>query len=881
MICLIVSSLIAFGTASAAGPKSKKAAAPPRAVAAQPQVIELGGGWQVQAAAAVKEPGEAIAAPGFDAAGWYPAALPATVMAVLVANGVYKDIFFAKNLETIPEEPFKGPWWYRQEFDLPKEAPFTTARLIFEGINYRANIFLNGEKIAAADQTFGAFRVFDLNVSDLAMTGRNYLAVEVLPPQPGEPTIGFVDWNPKPPDRNMGIFRPVKVKLSGPVALDHPFVSSQVDTQTLKQAKLTVTALLTNHGEKEARGTIKGEIGAIAFSQPYTLKPGASAEVTFTPEQFPQLVVAEPRLWWPAGMGDPELYDLHIAALVDDAASDEQAIRFGIRQVGDYLNAQGHRGYTVNGRPVLIRGGGWVDDLLLREDEKNLEAQVRYTLHMNLNTIRMEGIWGSSQKIFDLCDRYGILLMVGWSCQWEWEDYLGKPQESEMYGAAKTPEDMELLAAYFRDQVLWLRRHPSIYVWVVGSDKLPWPEMEKRYRRDLPLLDASRPLLTSCKTWTSEVSGSSAVKMNGPYDYVTPNYWYVDKENGGAFGFNTETGPGPQPPPLESMAKMIPADRLWPINDVWDFHCARNEFANMNRYMLGFNQRYGPAKDAADFAFRAQACNYEGMRAMFEAFAANRPLATGIIQWMHNAAWPKLFWQFYDYFLMPTGAFYGARQANRPQTLIYHYGDNGIYLANQSLQDMKGLKAVIRACDIRGKLRFINALALDAPANASRKVLDLPRIKKLGKTWFLDLQLQDSAGNPLSDNVYWLSAKPDVLDYGKSEWFYTPCKEWADLTALNGLKPATVQVEHGWAERGAEKEITVTLRNPGRQVAFFIELSVRGDKSGRTVVPVFWEDNYVSLLPGMSRTIRATFAAADLGGEKPVFSYKGWNVKGE
>ncbi len=151
-------------------------------------------------------------------------------------------------------EPFKGPWWYRQEFDLPKEAPFATARLIFEGINYRANIFLNGEKIAAADQIFGAFRVFDLNISDLAVTGRNYLAVEVLPPQPGEPTIGFVDWNPKPPDRNMGIFRPVRVKLSGPVSLDHPFVTSQVDTQTLKEAKLTVTALLTNHGDKRGHG---------------------------------------------------------------------------------------------------------------------------------------------------------------------------------------------------------------------------------------------------------------------------------------------------------------------------------------------------------------------------------------------------------------------------------------------------------------------------------------------------------------------------------------------------------------------------------------------------------------------------------------------------
>ncbi len=881
LICLIASSLIVCGATAATKPKPVKAAVRPIAVAAQPQVIELGSDWQVQAAAAVKEPGEAIAAPGFDATGWYPASVPATVMGVLMANGVYKDIFFARNLETIPEAQFKGPWWYRQEFDLPKEAPFSTARLIFEGINYRANIFLNGEKIAAADKVFGAFRVFELNISDLAVTGRNYLAVEVLPPQPGEPTIGFVDWNPKPPDRNMGIFRPVRVKLSGPVSLDHPFVSSQVDTGTLKEAKLTVTALLTNHGASEATGTVQGEIGAITFSQPYALKPGASAEVTFTPEQFPQLVVVDPRLWWPAGMGDPELYDLRISARVAGAASDAQALRFGIRQVGDYLNAQGHRGYTVNGRQVLIRGGGWVDDLLLREDDRNLEAQVRYTRHMNLNTIRLEGIWGSSQKLYDLCDRYGILLMVGWSCQWEWEDYLGKPQESEMYGAAKTPEDMDLLAAYFHDQILWLRHHPSIYVWVVGSDKLPWPEMEKRYRRDLPLLDASRPLLTSCKTWTSEVSGSSAVKMNGPYDYVTPNYWYVDKENGGAFGFNTETGPGAQPPPLESLKKMIPADRLWPINDVWDFHCARNEFAKMDRYMLGFNQRYGPAKDAADFAFRAQADNYEGMRAMFAAFAANRPLTTGIIQWMHNAAWPKLFWQFYDYFLMPTGAFYGARQACQPQTLIYHYGDNGIYLVNQELADKPGLKAVISAYDIRSRLLFRQTIPVDAAANASRKIFDLPKIKKLTKTWFLDLRLQDAAGAMLAGNFYWLSTKPDVLDYSKSEWFYTPCKEWGDLTALNGLPPAAVHAETAMADRGADKEVTVTLRNPGKNIAFFIELAVRGEASGRTVLPVFWEDNYVSLLPGESRTIRATFAAADLGGEKPVFSYKGWNVKGE
>jgi exo-1,4-beta-D-glucosaminidase len=301
----------------------------------------------------------------------------------------------------------------------------------------------------------------------------------------------------------------------------------------------------------------------------------------------------------------------------------------------------------------------------------------------------------------------------------------------------------------------------------------------------------------------------------------------------------------------------------------------------MDRYMLGFDQRYGPAKDAVDFAVRAQACNYEGMRAMFGAFAANRPLTTGIIQWMHNAAWPKLYWQFYDYFLMPTGAFYGARQACRPQTLLYHYGDNGIYLVNQALADLPGATAVISAYDLDGRLRFRRAVTADAPANGSRRIFSLPKIKRLRGAWFLDLQLQDAAGKMLADNFYWLSTKPDVLDYSKSEWFYTPCREWADLTALNRMKPAAIQVEHRFTGSGPEREITVILRNPGRRVAFFIELSVRTDRSGRTVVPVFWEDNYVSLPPGASRTIRATFAAADLEGENPAFSYQGWNVKGK
>jgi exo-1,4-beta-D-glucosaminidase len=227
---------------------------------------------------------------------------------------------------------------------------------------------------------------------------------------------------------------------------------------------------------------------------------------------------------------------------------------------------------------------------------------------------------------------------------------------------------------------------------------------------------------------------------------------------------------------------------------------------------------------------------------------------------------------------MPTGAFYATRKACQPLTLIYNYGSNGIYLVNQTLTEKSGLQAVISVFDAESKLLFSKKIPIAALANASNKIFDLPQLENLTPVWFLDLRLQDKSGNLLADNFYWLSIKPDVLDYSKSEWFYTPCKEWADFTFLNNLPPAQVKIKHHFATRGQEHEITVTLRNPGKTIAFGIELSVRGERSAKTIVPVFWADNYVSLIPGESKTVRATFASADLKGEKPIFLYRGWNV---
>ena len=833
----------------------------------------LKAGWSIRSSSEVSAKPEELSKPVFDTSGWCATTVPNTVLAALVRCGVYRDPYFGKNLTTISYEPFQVSWWYRNKFDLDPATRLENVRLIFDGINYSANIFLNGKKIASADEVSGAFKRFDFDITSVVRRKGNVLSVQVFPPKPGDLTIGFVDWNPVPPDRNMGLFREVKVKSTGLVSLENLFVDSKLES--LNEAHLTINGELVNHSNQAVSGTIFGEIeGGIQFTQNYSLGPKETKEFRILPSEFSDLIVKNPRLWWPNNLGSPELYSLSVTVRHLQKASDKQNLNFGIREFKDYLNEQGHRGYIVNGKKILIRGGGWVDDLFLYEDEKNLEAQFQYVKHLNLNTVRLEGIWGSSEKLYELADRYGIMLMVGFSCQWEWKGYFGK-EVDEKFGGIMSEEDMKLAVEYLRHQVLWLREHPSIFVWALASDMLPNPELEKRYRALLAQIDPGRPILSATKGFTSEVSGPTAVKMLGPYEYVTPNYWYVDTENGGAYGFNTETSPGAQPPPMESIEKQFAKEHHWPINDVWDFHSGRNEFKSMDYYMKAFNKRYGAATDLEDFAKKAQALNYEAVRAMYEAFGTRKPVSTGIVMWMLNAAWPKMFWQLYDYYLMPGGSFYGARKANQPLNISFDYGKRSIFIVNDTYQSHSSLNAEIKLLSFESKELLSQNLKTSIGEYESKQILELPSGQNTSPIQFLSLKLKDADGKVVADNFYWLSSKPDVLDFEKTDWYYTPIKEHADFTSFSKLEPVKVSVEQKWDDNG----VSVTLKNPTQKVAFFIELKVIGDKTGRTILPVLWDDNYVSLLPGETKQLSARFSLENLNGEKPILMYSGWNVK--
>jgi exo-1,4-beta-D-glucosaminidase len=869
--------------------------------------------WYVQSSEKAKGTGEQISRPGFKVDAWYPAVVPSTVLGTLVESNVYRDIFFGKNLEKVPTAPFEAPWWYRKEFIVPGGPGLTHFWLEFDGINYRANVWLNGQKIGDAGKIYGAYRRFAIDVTEnVKRTEKNVLAVEVFPPKPGEPTIGWVDWNPAPPDKAMGLFRDVRVRATGDVSIEDPFVMTKLDLAGFKEARLTVTADLVNHGDRDLSGTLEGRIGNATFSREVSLRPGETRKVELTPETTPELVIKDPRVWWTHDLGKPELYLLSLsftlkgaekaepqgAAPADNGQeknerperrgrrlpgmprvmpSDSRIVRFGIREITDYRTADGFRGFKLNGRKILIRGGGWADDMLLDAKPRRLQAQVLYARQANLNALRFEGFWGTGQDLYNLCDENGILIMVGWSCHWEWTNYLGQPAD-EPYGGIVTPELMDLVAASWKDQVLWLRNHPSIFVWAEASDMIPHPDLEKRYIEILKEIDPTRPTLVSTKDKTSSITGFSGVKMRGPYDYVPPVYWYVDTRNGGAYGFNTETGPGPQVPPLESLRKMIPEDKLWPINDVWNFHCSRGMFKDLGRYNEAMEKRLGPAKDLEDYLRKAQFLNYEAMRAMFEAFVANKYKATGVIQWMYNSAWPKLWWQLYDYSLQPTGAFYGARKAGEPVHILYNYGNQEIVAVSSGSEPAAKLRASIRLLDFG--LNEVIAKTVDFGLAADEvKTIDVLRPPAgLTPTYFLDLRVFKDKDTLVDANFYCLSTKPETLDEANSTWYVTPIKDFADLTALASLKPVTVRVKDKTSKQGPMTKITVELSNPSPDLALMIELRVVRDASDELVLPVFFDDNYITLLPKETRKVSAVVSTDDLAGEQPLIKVRGWNV---
>jgi exo-1,4-beta-D-glucosaminidase len=850
----------------------------------------LSDNWSIISSKKTDLDGFALSKSGdFDQSKWVKTKVPTTVMGALVEAGVIKDPFFGKNLENIPKTDFEDPWWFRTTFDLDEfNAKGEVARLLLDGINYRASIWLNGSQVSSGDSIYGAFNQFDLNISKLAKANDNILAIEIFPPKPRDFYMGFVDWAPTPPDKYMGIFRDVHIKRTGKVSMDRIFVAPDVDLVTLKNATLKVTADVTNYSDETKQVEVSGKIENISFKSDFPLKAGETKPVKF------DLKVGNPRLWWPNGLGKPEMYDLKMELKDGHQLADQKSTRFGIRKIETYLTKDTVRGYKVNGREVLIKSGGWVDDLFLRYMPEKDAAQIRMVKEMNMNSIRFEGIWGNNQHIFDLCDENGILMMIGWSCQWEWPDYLGlemkvNPDEAnmginesvELNGVKYSPKEQELLAGYLKSQVVWLRNHPSILTWATGSDAYPKTELEAKYNEVLKKYDQTRPLLISSGKFTSKISGPSGMKMNGPYEYVPPVYWYEDRKFGGAFGFNSETGPGPQIPPLWCIQQMMPADKLWPpMNDQWDWHSGRKDFNSVKVYLKAMNTRYGESKNIEELALKAQLMNYEAIRPMFESFVVNKPVTTGVVQWMLNSPWPEFYWQLYDYSLMPTGALYGTKKACQPLNLMYNYFDKKVYVSNDGRGAMENFDAEIALYNLKSEKIFSQSLKVNLTENLAKMICELPALKGDHEVYFLDLKLKNPAGEIVADNFYWLATSQDQMEWKRTVWFYTPQKEFADFRKIGLMTPVKPDISRIDANEGEEGTIAVSMNNSTKVISFFNEVVLEKKTSGQPVLPQFLNDNYISLLPGETKTVIVKYHLKDLAGDEPIVKIQGINLPG-
>jgi len=865
--------------------------------------------WVIQSSAKVQQSGAEVSGGAFSTHDWFAVSGRATVMAGLLENGKYPDVFYSDNLRAveIPDasgNQFVVPWWYRTQFTLQKSAHDVHTLLRTNGLIASADVWVNGHLVADRATVAGAYPVYEFDITSIVREGANTLALRVYPVDPQRAlVIGWVDWNPMPPDYNMGPWRGVDIVQTGPVQLRFPNATSVLSLPDLARATLTVKVDVRNLDSVPHDASVSGEAAGISLQQIVHLAAGQTRTLAFSPSTDPGLRLNHPKVWWPVGMGEHPLYRLQLAATVDGAMSDRADATFGIRDVSSRLTKQGHRQFIVNGKPLLIRGAGWAPDLFLRDDPKRMEAQFDYVLNLGLNTIRSEGKL-EDQHFYDLADSAGLMILPGWECCDKWEAW------SQSGGEPWDDADMKVAEASMASEARLLRNHPSVIGFLIGSDSAPPPTIAKKYIDTLRAADwqtpivaaASRREATDAPVTVNEVTAvpktagthraadvfPSGMKMDGPYDWVPPAYWYADKL-GGAFGFDAEMSAGVTIPRLEDVKRMLSPleqDALWKYPKTRQYHAADSwsPFATLEQFDNALAKRYGAPKDLADYVAKGQLENYDNVRAQFEAFNANmnddaaNP-STGVIYWMLNNAWPSLHWHLYDYYLNPAGAYFGAKKANEPVHIQYSYDTRAIVLANHTLTAAHRLKARIRARDIDGSVRYDKQFrGIELAGNRTLQLTTLPQGLGLSNTYFVELNLESADGQLVSRNVYWLSAQPDQLDWAHSNWYLTPVSQYADLTALQSLPRASSEVRASTRREGNENVTTVTLAVPAsaKNVALFQHLSIRQSAQGDLVLPILWSDNDVTLWPGESLTVTARYAAQEPA--TPVAEVSGWNV---
>ena len=833
--------------------------------------------WRMQSSVTDHTKGNQISTTNFSANNWYPITVPSTIIAALLANHVYNfDPFYAKNFEKLKDEKLDHPWWFRKEFSLPSSEKNKNVVLKLHGINYKANVWLNGKLIADSVQIKGPFRIFDLDVTkSISYDKKNVLAIEILRPfnpnkQDGDLAIDYADWIHYPPDYNCGIVNNVEIKTYNKVGVNYPEVTTHFDLPSLNVAHLNVYAVVTNYTNEQQDAIVKGKINNdISFEQKIQLQPNEKKQISFSSDDYNQLNINNPKIWWPWQYGEQNLNRIELSCSVNNSTSNLISENFGIREISSTLINKASREFFVNGKAIMLRGAAWSPDIFQRHSAERQEQELTLVRDMNMNIVRSEGKF-EDDNFYDICDKKGLLVMTGWMCCGTWQ-YPENWDNAEREVAMSSDSSM----------MLWLRNKACIMVWLNGSDMPPRDTtVESDYLHIEDQLNWPNPTISTADGTKSKVSGFSGVKMSGPYDWVPPSYWENDTTKyGGAWSFATEISPGPAIPPYESLVKFLPKDSIATGNSDWLYHCGTMEFGNTKIFDSALYNRYGTPKDIHDYISKAQLQNYEGNRAMMEAYGLHKyHTATGVVQWMLANSWPSLIWHTYDYYLYPAGTYFGMKKSMEPLHVMYSYKSNSVNIINSLIQKFDGLIVNADIYNLDGTNKYSNTITTSVYEDSIQNCFTIPQIDGLSDTYFLKLELKDADQHTKSINWYWLSKKSDELNWKKSQWFYTPQSAFADFTALKNMPSTSISVKSSDDKKQSQTSHTITITNTGKAVAFFVHVRTLKEKNGDDILPVIFSDNYISLAPGESRTIECTYENKDAGNAKPYILINGWNV---
>jgi beta-galactosidase/beta-glucuronidase len=885
--------------------------------------------FDLQSSAQISATGETLSAPDYHSpVYWFPVKVPVTVLGGLVANHIYPDPYQGLNNMLIPDasdqfnkeynleqysylpndpNPWKKPYWYRTTFKVPAGDKGQHFQLIFKGINYRADVWVNGKQIADSTQMAGMFADYNLDVTAAVIPGaENGLAVKIYPLdyagypskeqlqalgpfyENGGPTgdigknvtmlcsAGW-DWIPPVRDRNMGIWQPVYLRTTGSVTIGHPkLVTDLPNLPDTGIARLSLALTLSNHSDAAQNGKLVISIKPenfeglpLQFTRAASVGGNSSALISMDADHINQLLMHQPHLWWPNGYGKANLYRIHLQYINGARTDDDTSFVFGIRTVssqGVMVKDFVRRDFYVNGKKIHLNGGAWVPDMMVHRDSARYDYEMHLCRNANVNLVR---IWGGGvtppDDFWNAADRYGELV---WSDFWITGDTQG-----EFKGSPDWPLESNVFIKNVKSTIYRIRNHPSLLVWTGGNEGHAREELYNAMRNNVIGMDGTRPFIPCSSGFAKLPAGwkgsypdnmSSGVYSGGPYQWEDPKVYYKKADVGGDWVFKDETGV-PSQPPYNTLVKTIP-DLVWdtklpfPLNNSWGYHDACTGAARYDLYINEMVKRYGQPFTIKEFSDKMQLMNWVGYQGIFEAAGHKLNETGGVMLWKLNSALPSVVWQIYDWYLEPNAGYYALQNSVEPLHIQFNQDDSTVAVINRMHHATGLLTAKAGIYDINSKLLksiTVSRLGLgDAGNQQAIQLKDfLSTVKDLS---FVVLTLTDAQGKTVSHNVYWISPGND-------------------LTSLNGLAKTQVQVKLLKAEKGTdENKWTLLFTNPTDKLAFFVRPQLMvGDEE---VMPSYWTANYFTLAPGESMTVSVTAPLAKLGSAKPYVQVEGWNT---